>query len=132
MRQVQVGCVLRRDAVAAPPDRAALFAQVVKPGLPDLLGGQVERVWTVLQGAHHDEGHDKVVIWLEDFARGLEIPLHLAQVVTDGLVAPAFKGAPEMHADALAKPPGVDTIVVVRGNWRNTSPGHICSTSLLL
>ncbi len=112
VRQVQVGSMLGADAIAAPPQRAVPVAQVVQPGVADLLRRELLGGGEIAQRADKDQRPREVVVGTEIVIM-LDIAGQLAVGLPDPVRRPALDRRPILDADHLAQECGIYLFVIV-------------------
>ena len=105
--EVEIGSVLRGDAIAAPPEEAGFVAGVVQQGIAHVLGGNIVALLAVPQGPQEEQGAVGVVVRRE-LSVLLRVSSQLSQLGLDSFVGPALYWGAQAHADDLCQPPGVD------------------------
>ena len=113
--QVQKSRVLRRNALAAPPEDALPFEHVVEPGLAEERLRGLRIAPRILEGADEGAGAGDVVV--RDHERDVEPIMDVAadgaEALLDGLLVPALEGPAQIDADHLAQQRFVNLLVVV-------------------
>jgi len=119
--QVEEGSVLGGYASASPPKGGLLLDDVVKPGLANLLGGDVLGDAMLHEGLDEGEGAGDVVVsedgWslAEAGEMSVDVVTDGAKLSGDGSVRPALERPTKINADELAEHASVHARQVVGG-----------------